>query len=75
MEQQSGRKYKLALVSIALLTLGFVASGFQVSLQEVFPEFAMGLSGLLGLYCGGNVGNKLVTKGKTHKQEIISQGG
>lgn len=70
MAEQKGRKYHVTLVCVTLLTIGYAASGFQTSLQEMFGEFAMGLSGLLGLYCGGNVGNKLVTGNKTHKQDI-----
>lgn len=61
----SGRKFILTLVCIVLLSITYIGSGFWTSLQTGFSEFAMGLAGLLGIYCGGNVSNKLVTKNNT----------
>lgn len=63
-----GRKFALTVFCVILLTGGFIAGGFKPGLQATFSEFAMGLSGLLGLYCGGNVTNKLVT----NKRDLTS---
>jgi hypothetical protein len=63
-----GRKYNLTLICVAALVAAYAASGFFSSLQTTFGQFAMGLSGLLGLYCGGNIGSKYVTKKKEVEQ-------
>lgn len=63
--KSSGRKFTLTLICIILLSLTYIGSGFWVPLQAGFSEFAMGLAGLLGIYCGGNVGNKLVNQKNT----------
>lgn len=64
-----GRKFALTVMCVLLLTTAYIGSGFWSPLQSTFSEFAMGLSGLLGLYCGGNVTNKLVTKDKVPQQK------
>lgn len=69
---ENGRKYKITLICVGLLVAGFITTGIFPSTQAGFGQFAMGLSGLLGLYCGGNVGSKLVNQ---KKQELYNEMG
>ncbi len=54
------RKYKIALLSLALCTVCFIGTGFFEGLQENYGTFVMAVGMVLGLYGGANVGNKWV---------------
>lgn len=56
----SDRKYKIALLSLALCTVCFLATGFIPALEENYGTFVMAIGMVLGLYGGANVGNKWV---------------
>lgn len=62
--KRSSRKYKMALISMVLVTLGWIASGLLPGLAQMFSELIAGIMGVLMLYFTGNVGNKFVV-GKT----------
>lgn len=58
-EQRHGsRKYRIALISLALSALCFVATGFLPALAANYGTFIMALGMILGLYGGANVANK-----------------
>lgn len=53
-----GRKFRLALISIMLLTAAFAMAAINPVLATALPDFITGLIGLNLVYNGGNVGNK-----------------
>ncbi len=54
------RKYKVALLSLALCTICFVGTAFFEKLGDNYSTFVMAVGMVLGLYGGANVGNKWV---------------
>jgi hypothetical protein len=69
-EDASQRKYKLALLSFALITLGFVLAAQMPGVSEVYTTFISAIIGMNFVYAGANVGNKWVI-GKN----LMSSGG
>lgn len=65
----SSRKWKLTLLVICLITLGFFAREELTSLEAVYGQFVAGILGALTLYLGGNVGNKYVVSRKTSEDK------
>lgn len=59
-EKGTDRKYKIALLSLALCTVCFIGTGFFEGLEENYGTFVMAVGMVLGLYGGANVGNKWV---------------
>ncbi len=58
--RHASRKYRIALISMALSALCFVATGFLPALAQNYGTFIMALGMILGLYGGANVANKHV---------------
>lgn len=56
----NGRKYKLTLICLLLLTAGLALTTVNPLITKVYAEFAGGIIGILLVYCGGNVSNKWV---------------
>jgi hypothetical protein len=54
------RKFRIAILSLALCTLCFGATAFSEALGDNFGTFVMAVGMVLGLYGGANVGNKWV---------------
>lgn len=54
------RKYRIALLSLALCTLAFLATAYNDKLGTNYGTFVMAVGMVLGLYGGANVGNKWV---------------
>lgn len=53
-----GRKLRLAYLSIALIAVGFLATGLWGPLATTYGEFIMGLLAAASIYSGGNVAAK-----------------
>lgn len=49
------RKFRVALVTMALLTLGYAACGVWPALSVVYAEYAMALLGAAATFSGSNV--------------------
>jgi hypothetical protein len=60
MAKYVSRKYRIALVTMTLITLGFIATGFFITLAPQYDAFVMALLAGAGLYGGINVANKHV---------------
>lgn len=58
--KNNSRKYKLALISLLLITGAWCAAGLLPGLGHIFSELITGVMGILMLYFTGNVGNKFV---------------
>lgn len=59
-EERTDRKYKVALLSLALCTACYIGTGFFDGLKDNYGTFVMAVGMVLGLYGGANVGNKWV---------------
>lgn len=59
MEDKGVRKFRIALVSMGLITAGFVACHFSAALHVVYPEFCMSVIAAAGVFTSGNVLEKL----------------
>lgn len=59
-ENAQSKKYRLAIISLTLITLGWVAGNWMPVLASSFSELMTGIMGVLMLYYTGNVGNKFV---------------
>lgn len=54
------RKYKVALMALALCTACFAGTAFSERLGDNYGTFVMAMGMVLGLYGSANVGNKWV---------------
>jgi hypothetical protein len=54
------RKYRMALLSLLLVTGAWVVAGLLPGFAQVFSELTTGIMGILMLYFTGNVSNKFV---------------
>lgn len=59
-QRNNSRKYRLALVSLLLITASWIMSGLLPGLAQMFSELITGIMGILMLYFTGNVSNKFV---------------
>ncbi len=69
MVASDNRKFKLAIVALALVTVGWISSGANAVLNESYSELVTGVMGVLVLYYTGNVGSKLVLSKYQHPPE------
>lgn len=53
------RKFRIALVSMGLITLGFFACARWAALVPVFPEYCMAVLGAASVFASANVVEKL----------------
>jgi hypothetical protein len=61
------RKYRLSLYSLLLVLGGWIASGYNPNLRDLYAELITGISAIQMLYFSGNVGNKFVlSRGESH---------
>lgn len=58
--RNGSRKYKLAIVAMTLIVLGWIATAFVPLLLSSFSELINGIMAVLVIYYTGNVGNKFV---------------
>lgn len=56
------RKWRLVLLSMTLVTLGFVLLSLVPVIGPYFSTFVMAIGGLNAVYGGANVVNKFVTR-------------
>lgn len=56
----SHRKLKVSLLSMFLITVGYVFTGFFSELNESYFTFVMGILAAAGIHHGANVTNKNV---------------
>lgn len=54
------RKYKLALLALALITAGYIVTHFSDRLKDSYMLFIGGIGTVLSLYGAANVSNKWV---------------
>lgn len=75
-QRNASRKYRLAVISLLLITFGWLLASILPGLAQMFSELITGIMGVLMLYFTGNVGNKFVV-GKTliDRERIISSKG
>lgn len=66
------RKFVLTIVGTALITAYSVAAAWVPAMAGILPAFIGGLMGILGLYFGVNVANKLVMGNIATKQLALN---
>lgn len=59
-QPNSQRKFKLAIVCLTLITLGFIFAAFVPNLAELYVTYISGIIGLNLAYYGANVSHKWV---------------
>jgi hypothetical protein len=65
------RKYRMSLICLFLITIGFFAKEGLAGLEAVYGQFIAGVLGVLTVYLGGNVTNKfVVAKAPHHKDDV-----
>lgn len=67
-----GRKYRLTIMTMLILLAAFGVAGLNPALAALYPQLVTALLGLVFVYCGGNIGNKFVSKngGPPVKQKL-----
>jgi len=73
MSRVPDRKLRFAYFSAALITLGFVATGFLPVLQSMYGLFVGAVGGIAALLLGANVVQKIGTQGAFIKELEIAQ--
>jgi len=58
--KRQSRKYRLALISLGIILIGWGVTGLVTSLASVYSNLIAGVLGVLTIYYGGNVANKHV---------------
>ena len=58
---RNGRKFRMACYCLIAATAGMLAAVLVPASGVYFGTYLYGLSGILAIYCGGNIGNKFVT--------------
>lgn len=53
------RKFRIALVTMALVFIGFVMCGFKPALANVYSEYCLFLVASAGVFSGSNILEKL----------------
>jgi hypothetical protein len=56
--KKASRKYRLALISLGIIMIGWGVVGYVTNLAPVYAELIAGVLGVLTIYYGGNVANK-----------------
>ncbi len=72
MKFNASRKYRIALLSLFLVTAGYLATHFSDRLKESYFHLIVGVETVLTLYGAANVGNKwvLAKNGVLVSQEV-----
>ena len=69
-ETNKSKKYRLTKLGLVLIVLTGLAAAFNPGLAAVYSTLVGGLLGTMGLYFGGNIGNKFVTGKYNNNDEI-----
>jgi hypothetical protein len=56
--KRASRKYRLALIALGIILIGWGVVGWATSLAPVYSQLIAGVLGVLTIYYGGNVANK-----------------
>ena len=59
-DTRNGRKFRMALYCLLFITVGFLAILGVPEVAGLYTTYVGALVAILGVYCGGNIGNKFV---------------
>jgi xanthine/uracil permease len=72
--KKQSRKYRLALIALGVILVGWGVAGFFTSLASMYSHLIAGVLGVLTIYYGGNVANKhIVGKQMVELEKHTSQ--
>lgn len=61
---RNGRKFRLALMSMFIMTAAFAVTATVPGMGVLFAEHMTGIATIYAIYCGGNVGAAYFSKKK-----------
>lgn len=74
-DKNDSRKYKLSLIALVLIALGWLASSYIPNLKDMFSELTNSIMGILAIYYTGNLGNKFVVAKYIVEQSKVNKSG